>query len=224
MLLLPMFRHGGVCAHAGLVQAFQLLERHLKVVPDQSSHVPLSRGEEADRAFVDVEQFEARSADHVTMTGNPEQLSDQIGLSVGGISWITPHPCSRKCVASSLTTCCRLPKAVSAVVASIKYSALEDLPTFCGRQFEQCRTQLWPLIATLQFGFLTRRLLTYGVQVSVPFADSWQNSTPDVLRPHSRPWWNSYIPATALIALGPAILRNLDSHRPHNIPLVPAGY
>ena len=79
MLLLPMFRHSGVCVHAGLVQAFQLFERHLEVVPDQSSHVPLSRREEADRAFVGVEQFEARSTDHVAMTGNPEQLFDQIG-------------------------------------------------------------------------------------------------------------------------------------------------
>jgi hypothetical protein len=69
--------------HAGLVQSFQLFERYLEVVPDQSSHVPLSRREEADRAVVGVEQFEARSTDHVAMTGNPEQLFDQIGLSVG---------------------------------------------------------------------------------------------------------------------------------------------
>jgi len=78
MLLLPMFRHSGVCLHAGLVQAFQLFERQLEVVPDQSSHVPLSRRKEADRAFVSVEQFEARSADHVTMTGDAEQLFDQV--------------------------------------------------------------------------------------------------------------------------------------------------
>ena len=80
MLLLPMLRHSGVCVHACLVQAFQLFQRHLEVVPDQSSHVPLSRGEEADRAFVGVEQFEARSADHIAMTGNAEQLLHQIGL------------------------------------------------------------------------------------------------------------------------------------------------
>ena len=64
MLLLPMLRHSGVCVHACLVQAFQLFERHLEVVPDQSSHVPLSRGEEAGRLFVGGEQLVAPLAFH----------------------------------------------------------------------------------------------------------------------------------------------------------------
>jgi hypothetical protein len=64
MVLQPMLRHSGVCIKTRLVQQSQLIQRHLEVVPNHSSHVPLSRREDPDRVFVSREQFVTPLAIH----------------------------------------------------------------------------------------------------------------------------------------------------------------
>ena len=69
VVLTPMCRHSSVGIHAGLVQAYQLLRRHLKVVSNQPSNLPLSSREEADRVFVGREELVAPIATHLHFPG-----------------------------------------------------------------------------------------------------------------------------------------------------------